>query len=335
MRLCPALGACTLFLYSLLALGQQAPAPQPPSSGIMGTVVDAQRDSIPSASVTLTGPNPADHSEIQTDEDGFFTFRNLRPEVPYHLTIAAKGFANWASPEIVLKPGDQRDLGDIALTIAVVQTTVTARTTEEIATQEVHVEEQQRVIGIFPNFYVTYDPHPVPLTSKLKYQLALRSSIDPVNFLGTAAFAGFDQAGDTPDYPEGAKGYAERFGAGYADGFSDIMIGGAILPSLLHQDPRYFYKGTGSVKSRFGHAAAFAAFCKGDNGHWQFNYSSVGGDLISGAISNLYYPPSNRGPGLVFINALLSAGGRVADDLAQEFVFRHWTPSAKKQPAPE
>lgn len=334
MHFRPALAACSLILSSLLALGQQAPPSpvQQQSRSITGTVVDVRHEAIPSAAIVLDGPTPADHSETTADDHGFFAFYDIHPNVPYHLTITAKGFADWTLPDIILHFDSERDLGEIVLKIAVVQTTVTARTTEEIATQEVHVEEQQRVVGIFPNFYVTYDPHPVPLTTKLKYQLALRTTVDPVNFLGTAAFAGFDQAGDTPNYPQGAKGYFERFGAGYTDGFTDIMIGGAILPSLLHQDPRYFYQGTGSVKSRIGHAFVFAVFCKGDNGRWQFNYSSVGGDLASGALSNLYYPPSNRGPGIVFYNALLSAGGRVADDLAQEFVFRHWTPSARKKP---
>jgi hypothetical protein len=331
MRLCLALVACMLTLSSLLALGQQTPALTQQSASIIGAVVDVRFDVIPSATVVLNGPTPADRTEVQSDQDGLFEFHNLRPAIPYRLTFTAKGFAAWTSPAIVLAPGQQRNLGDIVLNIAVVETTVNAMTTEELATQEVHTEEKQRVLGVFPNFYVVYDPKPVPLTPKLKFELALRASIDPVNILGTAAFAGFNQAGDVPNYQQGAKGYAQRFGAAYTDGFTDIMIGGAILPSMLHQDPRYFYQGTGTIKSRIRNAVAYTVLCKGDNGRWQFNYSSVGGDLISGAISNLYYPPSNRGPGLVFSNALLSAGGRAASNLAQEFLFRRFTPSAKKQ----
>ncbi|MGC2164096.1 MAG: carboxypeptidase regulatory-like domain-containing protein, partial [Silvibacterium sp.] len=191
--------------------------------------------------------------------------------------------------------------------------------------------EKQRVLGVFPNFYTVYTPNPVPLTTGLKYKLALRTTIDPVNFAATALFAGVNQAGETPNYVEGVKGYAERFGSGYADGFTDIMFGGAILPSLLHQDPRYYYQGTGTIRSRILHAMASPFVCKGDDGRNQFNISSIGGDLVSASISNLYYPPSNRGPGLVFEGTLLSSGGRVANALAQEFLFRHFTPSAKKQ----
>lgn len=318
-------GLWVLIFAPLLALGQDVPAPQAKSATVIGTVVDVQHEAISNAAVSLRGPAPADHATATTNEHGFFTFTGLRPSVAYHITIAAKGFAGWASPEIVLDPSQQRDLGAIPLKIAVVQTTVTAMSTEQIATREVRVEEQQRVLGVFPNFYVTYSPEPAPLTTRLKFQLALRSLVDPVNIATGAMFAGFDQAADTPDYQQGTAGYFERFGANYADEATGTLVGGAILPSMLHQDPRYFYQGTGSIGSRILHAVAFSVLCKGDDGRWQFNYSAVGGDLASGAISNLYYPPSNRGAALVFDNALLAAAGRVAEGLAQEFVFKKFT----------
>ena len=159
--------------------------------------------------------------------------------------------------------------------------------------------------------------------------MALRVAIDPVSFVGAAALAGMDQGGHELNYPMGAKGFGERLGASYADGFTDVMFGGAILPSLLHQDPRYFYQGTGTVKSRLRHALANPFICRGDNGKLQPNYSSLGGDLISSSISNLYYPPSNRGASLVFGNLLLSTGEREVSSVVQEFVLRRFTPSAK------
>jgi hypothetical protein len=146
-----------------------------------------------------------------------------------------------------------------------------------------------------------------------------------------AFVAGLDQAGTTPNYGQGAAGYGQRVGALYANGFTDIMIGGAILPSLLHQDPRYFYQGTGTTKSRFMHAISSPFIAKGDNGRWEPNYSSVGGDLATGAISNIYYPESNRGPGLVFVNAAITTGGRMANGLIQEFILRRFTPSARNR----
>jgi hypothetical protein len=141
--------------------------------------------------------------------------------------------------------------------------------------------------------------------------------------------AGINQAGGTPNYAGGIRGYSERFGAGAADGLSDIMIGGAILPSLLHQDPRYYYQGTGTDKSRTLHALSSPFVCRGDNGRLQPNVSSIGGDLGSAALSNLYYPPSNRGTGLIFENFALSTGERMLSSVFQEFVVPKLTKHRK------
>jgi hypothetical protein len=105
------------------------------------------------------------------------------------------------------------------------------------------------------------------------------------------------------------------------------MIGGAILPSLLKQDPRYFYKGTGSIRSRVFYAIANSVVCKGDNGHWQTNYSGIAGGLAAGGISNLYYPASNRsGLALSFENAAIGTAESAAQNLFQEFIVRKLTP---------
>jgi hypothetical protein len=112
------------------------------------------------------------------------------------------------------------------------------------------------------------------------------------------------------------------------------MIGGAILPSLLKQDPRYFYKGTGSVEARASYAIANAVICKGDNGKWQFNYSAIGGALASGGISNLYYPKDDRGAGLVFENAAIGIGATAIANLFQEFLVKKLTPHVPKTNTP-
>ena len=136
-------------------------------------------------------------------------------------------------------------------------------------------------MGIVPNFFVVYDKNAVPITAKLKYELAFRAATDVVSVAGDLALAGVRQAADTPNYQQGAKGFGQRFGAAYADSSSNVMLGDAVLPSLLHQDPRYFYQGTGSGKSRALHAMSYAFICKGDNGRSQFNYSGIGGNLIA------------------------------------------------------
>jgi hypothetical protein len=142
--------------------------------------------------------------------------------------------------------------------------------------------------------------------------------------------AAINQGANRPNYVQGAKGYGQRFGSIAADGVSDILIGGAILPSLLHQDPRYFYQGTGTTSSRLIHAMLSPFICRGDNGRMQPNYSSLGGNLASSALSNTYYPESNRGLGLVFGTFAIGTGYRMVSGIAQEFILPRLTPKAAK-----
>ena len=290
---------------------------------IMGTVTDVRGDPVSGAVVVLAGQDSGDRNSFVTGQDGFFQFEQVRPGEAYHLAITASGFANWTSPEMNLLPGQIRLLGSISLRLATQNTTVTVTYSPvQIAKEQVKSEETQRVLGVIPNFYISYEgDNTAPMTPKMKFQMALRVSYDPVTIGGVALTAALRQATDTPNYPQGAKGYGERFGAISADGFSDIMIGGAILPSLLHEDPRYFYQGTGTTKSRLWHAVSSPFWARRDNGSWGPNYASMGGDLASSALSNLYYPKSNRGAGLVFSQFAIGTAERIAASVAQEFIL--------------
>src|SRR5579864_1120168 len=321
--ICLAVVLASILAGSAPMQGQETSTPEPQLGSIVGTVTDANGDTVPDASVALQSNDATDRRTAAANNNGYFEFHDVKPGIPYQVKINAEGFSEWLSPLVTLEPGQFKILTDIRLKIELARTTVNVtQTPEEVATEQVKVEETQRVLGIIPNFYVVYEPDPVPLTAKLKFRLALKIASDPITATGIAFLSAVQQAGDTPDYGQGAEGFGKRYGANAADGFSDIMIGGAILPSLLHQDPRYFYQGTGTKKSRFGHAFLHPFVCKGDNGHSQPNISSLGGDLASSAISNLYYPQSNRGTGLVFTNFAISTAERVATSLAQEFVLQ-------------
>jgi len=309
-------------------------APKPQPGIIVGTVTDLNDDSVPSATVVLEGPALTNPRTVVSNDNGFFEFKDVEPAT-YQVTVSAQGFANWTSPAVILKPSQYEILTGAKLHIATALTTITVASpvasVEEIAAEQVKVEEQQRIFGFIPNFYVVYNRNTAPLTAKLKFKLATKVLFDPVTIIGVAGFAGINQAADNPNYGQGAKGYAERFGAGYADGAIDIMVGGAVLPSLLHQDPRYFYQGTGTTKSRAIHALSSPFICRGDNGRLQPNYSTLGGDLASAAIANAYYPASNRGLGLFLGNFFIATGQRALANVAQEFILRRITSKAKNR----
>jgi hypothetical protein len=307
---------------------QAVQSPETPSGQITGTVTDVKGDAIVGATVILTRSlESTDQRTVLTTENGFFRFDALTPAVPYNVAVNADGFAEWTSPPITLESGQVKSLGGISLRIATQNTTMQVKYDPiEEATEQFKIEETQRIFGIIPNFYVSYEgENAAPLTTKMKFALALKVSYDPVTIAGVGLVAGLRQAVNSPNYPQGAKGFGERLGATGADGLTDILIGGAILPSLLHQDPRYFYQGTGTTRSRLRHAILSAFIAKGDNGKWQPNYSSVGGDLASAGLSNLYFPKSNRGGGLVLSLFALGTGERIGANLAQEFLLSKFT----------
>jgi hypothetical protein len=305
---------------------------QPSAGSISGYVVDADGAAIPHATVRTIGTSPNDLHVDATDDSGFFRFMNLKPGVDYQVTATAKGFSTATVMTAPLTAGADVVVTGLKLKPAADET-VEAASEKEVALEAVHEEEQQRVLGILPNFYVVYSrTDEVPLTSVLKYKLALRATVDPITALGVVALAGVDQATNSPAYVQGAKGYGERVGYVYAGTASDVLIGSAVLPSLLHQDPRYYYMGSGSKKSRFLHAISNTVLCKGDNGHTQFNISTIGGDLASGALSEIYSPRVNRGVGLLFTGGLSVTALRVANSLLQEFLYNKLTTRAKPEP---
>ena len=165
------------------------------------------------------------------------------------------------------------------------------------ATEEVKKEEHQRILRVMPDFYTSYIQDAEPLSRAQKFNLAMKSSFDPFSFAAAGIDAGLSQAENNfPAYGQGAKGYAKRFGASFADGFDGTMFGGWIFPVLLKQDPRYFRKGTGRFRSRLFYAlVTTTVLCKDDNRRWVFNYSNILGNLAAGSISNIYYPKADRG----------------------------------------
>ncbi len=309
------------FCVATYGAAQQLSAPDPQPATIVGTALDVNGGVVPGATVVLNGPGSDEHQTSVTRDNGLFVFTGVPPGVAHHVTISAPGFADWTSDTITPTAGQYFMVTGIRLRLATVETSVAAVPLEELAAQQVRLEETQRVLGIIPNFYVTYERNPVPLTSKLKFQLAFRALTDPVTFIGFALNAGFYQAGDYPNYRGGIEGYGQRLGATFAGGYTNILVGYALLPSLLHQDPRYFYQGTGTNRSRLLHAVSYAFITRGDNGRREINFSGIGGDLASGAMANAYYPTGERGVGLVGRSALIGVGGRMANGIVQEFVL--------------
>lgn len=296
-------------------------------ASLSGTVVDPNGDVVEGAQVILTGANPEDRHETTSGSNGQFTFTGLAPAT-YEVTVTGKGMGRVVSPNLQVRAGETRFLPQIVLPVNAGVTEVRVvgnqkEIEEEEAEQDLHIEESQRVLGVLPNFYSAFDWNSPPLDAKQKFKLAFRSEIDPITILGAAFIGGGEEYQKMyPGYGQEVGGFGKRFAAQYANDWNSRMIGSALLPALFHQDPRYFYKGTGTIRSRALYAIRSAFICRGDNGKPEFDISHIGGDFAAGALSNLYYPEANEGVGLVFTNGLIEIGGMAGTNLIREFVLR-------------
>jgi hypothetical protein len=300
------------------------------SSSVAGVVTDQRGDPVRGATVSLIEPAGENPKPALTDENG--TFAIPADASIFDLQLSAPGFATM-TVHGELGPNQQLDLGKLALTIQTATEEVRVSVTKaELAEEQVKVEEQQRILGVIPNFLVTYDHDPVPLRARQKYELALKTMIDPETIGMDLVSSGIQQGtGGLKGYGTGSQGYAKRFAASYGTGSLDTMLGSAVLPSLFKQDPRYFYKGSGTIKQRALYAISMSVICKGDNGHWQYNYSGLLGGLAAGGISNLYYHPANRNAiGVTFENTAIGIGSSALSNLLQEFLIRRFTRRAKQ-----
>ena len=307
---------------SVLPANPQAPDSQS-SATISGTVLDIREGLVPDARVSLQTAAGVERSVETSDASGAFLFTKVPPGT-YRIRITSPGLESFLSYGIILRPGEHYVLPRIALPIAAATTDVQVTVTEDqIATEQIHAEIEQRAFGVFPNFYTSFLWNAAPLKTRHKFYLALRATTDPMNFLTTGIISGIQQANNTyAGYGDDAASFGKRYGANFGDEVIARMVGGAILPSLFRQDPRYFYQGTGGVRARALHAIDSTFFCRGDNGHWQFNYSYLLGAAASAAISNVYRPDEDRGARLVIDNTLIHLGAHIGNNLVREFVLR-------------
>jgi hypothetical protein len=302
----------------------EAPLPKAPAAeglaSVAGTVLDLSGATVSGADVNLIHSDGTQSHNMLSDANGEFSFLKIVPG-SYLVVVNAKGFAPFTSVAFLVTDLRFYELPDISLSVATANIEVMVRPTDLIAAEQIRAAEKQRLMGVIPNFYTSYIYGAAPLTWKQKFSLAVRGTFDPVVFIGVGFAAGIEQANNSfAGYGQGASGYAKRYAAKFVDGRSSDLLTHAVFPTLLHQDPRYYYQGSGSFKSRLMHAVGSAFVTRSDSGHAEPNYSYFLGDVCSAALSNLYYPEANRGAHLVFTNASVGLAGRVGGNLIREFL---------------
>jgi hypothetical protein len=316
----------------------QAPPPSPNGNcAVSGTILDTNGDVVQGAQVVLRDHSGGGKRKMQSGLNGQFMFAALPPG-SYEITVTGKGMSTFVSPWFMVHPGESRIMSSIVLAVATATSSITVtgnseELKEELSERQVQIAVEQRVWGVFPNFYSSYDWNAPPMKPKQKFQLAFRSMMDPMAFAGAAGIAGFEQYYDIfPGYGGGPPGYFKRFGAAYTNDFSARMLSSGVFATLFHQDPRYFYKGTGSFESRATYAVSCAFVTRNDSGRWRPNYSHVLGVFAAAALSNLYYPKENRGLTLTLVNGAVETAGNAGTNIIREFILKGITSHAGGRP---
>lgn len=305
---------------------QNSASQSTPTGVITGTLENPEGQPLPNAPLRIFGSGLTEAIAGKTDAQGNFRITGLNAGT-YHVQASAQGYLTATSPLVVLGQGEVYRLSITEIPLPKASTTVHVYgSTVHLATQQVHQEEKQRVLGIVPNFFTSYVPNPAPLTPKLKMRLTFRTMGDPFILGVAAAVAGLEQQEDIyPGYGTGWSGYGKRFGASYADSNISRLFGEGVYPIIFHQDPRYFYKGTGSFGSRLWYAMRSAVISKGDNGRWQPGYAAVLGDFTAAGISNVYHAPQDRSFGITMRDSGILIGGDALENILDEFLSKSLT----------
>ena len=226
---------------------------------------------------------------------------NLRIDIPSYALLTNPGHAlsRWKSTNV---PNSGRMFYIALIAVGLTGTTLCQDISQIEPTQayphaqpessDASEHESRHILGVIPNYKTSLNfDHYEPLTSREKFKIASEDSLDPGTFALSAVFGGLGQVTDAnKSFGQGAAGFGRYFGASYGDLLIGNYMSEAVFPSILHQDSRYFRRGTGGGYSRFAYAISQIFCTHSDSGGTQFNYSEWLGNATAVAISNAYYP---------------------------------------------
>jgi len=313
-------------LVALLLARAGSVAAQETATSVTGAVLDVTGTAVAGAHAELTRSDGTNIETSTSAATGTFSFSGVLSG-SYLVTVDAVGFAPFTTKPFTVS-GQTRTYAvpPIVLDIGALSAWVVVRPIEVIAAEQIKAQEQQRLLGVIPNFYVSYVPDAAPLTSRQKLSLATRETFDWTAFVGATIAAGTGQAANTHSgFGDGGSAYAKRWVASFVDDRTGDFLTHYLFASLFHEDPRYFYQGSGTTPSRMVHAFSSAFVARSDSGKPMPNYAYVFGNISAASLSNTYYPTTARGADLLLTNVAVGLAGRAAANLVQEFVGKRLT----------
>lgn len=200
------------------------------------------------------------------------------------------------------------------------QTTDTKSSSEQQAGSAPNGEKSTRVVGIIPAFNASDDVNAPALSPRQKFGLFLKTATDPYTLIMPAVNAViYNAAGVSSGYGSGFSGLTKRYAASLADTTSGNFFRLYAYPAMLHEDPRYFRAGRGSIGKRTKHVFGAVFIARKDNFSFGFNWSKLLASASSSALSNAYYPAENRGARLTISHIALSYLTEIGSNGLKEF----------------
>jgi len=314
-----ALSNCLFAQQPTSAIAAQAPNA---TASISGTVVDPHGSVIQGASVSLNNSAGDMLHSVLSGASGDFNFTSLGAET-FKLAVTAHGFGAYNSEAIPLSPGQILTVGNVVLPVTSSESVRVSGDPVELAEEQVKIASSQRVFGIIPDFYTSYNWNAPPMQAKQKFKLEIRYMFDPFVLVTVAANAGIDMRnGNWNSFGKGGLGFAKRFGAIYADRATSRLLATAVFPSIFHEDPRYFRRATGTVPSRAWYAITSAVVVRSDKGKRMPGYSRIFAGFASAAIASTYYPTAATSAGQIVADGFINIGDHAATNLVREFLGR-------------
>jgi hypothetical protein len=181
---------------------------------------------------------------------------------------------------------------------------------------------EEHILGVVPNYNTVENPSVRigPLAVKEKFKLAADDAFDPFSWVVTGLYAGAEQWNwQDREFGQGMAGYGERYAALFADQAISSYLSEAIVPALLHEDPRFFRRGMGSFWKRAGYAMSRVLVTRTDAGAWRFNTSEIAGNMLAASLGDLYHAPSERGAAEVMERFSLSVVSDAGFNVLKEF----------------
>jgi hypothetical protein len=300
-------------------------APPAARSSIHGTIVDHTGQVCEGAHVALLLASETAPRTAISDNEGRYVFGDL-PSCVFTLTVSADGF----TPKTVhaaLTASQSLEEPPLELLVTSESEVEVNATRTEVAQEQLHLEERQRVLGVMPNFFVAYDTNAQALTARQKFHLAWKNEQDPFTAMGIVLSAAIEQGSNTyPSWGQGSAGFTRRFSADYGGDVVGTMLGSALLPSLFHQDPRFFFKADGTRRERVWYAIQSEWICRGDNGQKQFNYSGLIGSLAATGLTRFFFPAADRNSiNIALRNIAIGKATGAVQNIFQELFGKRFT----------